>query len=988
MESARLDNIRALFDAAVELPPDARAQFLAEACQGDAALRTKIEALLDCAENGYCVIDRPLITLTDRALAVHADHFPQKHAAPRKIGPYRIMREIGTGSMGTVYEAAQDTLSRTVAVKVLRACLSTASMLRRFEFEAQALGQLNHPYIARVFDTGTTETEDGPQPYIAMELVRGVGLVRFAQERNLSHRQRLELLADVCEAVQHAHQKGIIHRDLKPGNIIVDEDGRPHIVDFGVARAVEVDRRASTAATEMGELLGTLPYMSPEQAGGRPIDIDTRTDIYALGVIGFELLTGRLPHDLEQVSLTDAVMTIADATPPRLGTIDRTLRGDVEVIIAMAIEKDKSRRYQSASAFAADIRSFLSDRPIMARPPSLVYQLGKYARRNKASFTATATALLLLVLGIIGTSFGLVQAVEHRRIAEAQRQLAVERLAQAEAARTDADTAFKLLRRVLTSATPTRQGADVPLTKVVQEASAAFDDNTDESPVAIARIRVTLADTFKSLGEFALAEREIRKALSLLTEHLGPGHPDLLAATFNLAYLRQARGHAEEAAELYESTLETAARTVGPNHRSVLIAKADLAAVYRSTAQYKKADQLFHESIDRLRVSDEIEESIVHSALNNYALLCVDLGRYAEADRLFEQVLEGRERTLGADHPDTLKALGNRGYLYAHTKEYDKAEQIYRRVLDARKRILGKDHAETLSAMANLAVVLQNQARYAEAQALFETVVATRRRMLGDEHPATIGAMQNLNTLLRDQNKYAETEQRSRFILDVRRRRQGPQHPDTLLAMNDLATVCRELGRLDEAESLMLEAVDGARSRLGEQHARTLTLRNNLARLYQMQGRLKEAEELYRHVLDVRSRRLGDAHRNTILSRLNLATLLMEIDRHDEARPMLENCLEHAPDSYPDPHWITGLICSRLGQCLARESRNEEAEHHLIAGYEMLLATLGADHRRTYAAVTAIADFYESTGRPEEAARWHAREKPIDEAPKPATANG
>jgi len=976
MEQNPNDDIRALFDAAVDLPAAERTRFLSGACRGDGLLKAKIEALLDCAEEDYCVIDQPLITITDRTLAIGSDGLTGAAPPLRYVGPYRIVREIGTGSMGSVYEAEQDAVSRTVAVKVLRACLSTASMMRRFEFEAQALGQLNHPYIARVFDAGTTKTEHGPQPYIAMELVRGMPLVRFAEARGLSSRQRLELLADVCDAVQHAHQKGIIHRDLKPGNILVDDDGRPHVVDFGVARAVEADNRSSTTATELGELLGTLPYMSPEQAGGRPDDIDTRTDIYALGVIGFELLTGRLPHDVGQLSLTDAIMTISDQTPPRLGTIDRNLRGDVEVIIAAAVEKEKERRYQSASDLAADLRRFLAYRPIIARPPSLVYQLSKYARRNKASFAATVTAVVLFVLGALGTSFGLFQAIEQRRVADAQRSLAVERLAQAESAQSEAEAISKLFRRVLTSAKPKRMGSDVLLTEVLESASGAIDDDVDTSPLAIARIRATLADTYRSLGKYEPAEREIRQAISLLKDHYGADHPETLAATFNLAYLYDARGDSQEAAKLYESTLETAQRALGPSNRCVLIAKSDLAAVYRSTGQYRHAEQLFLETIDQLRTSDEVERSQVLSATNNLALLYVDLGRLSEAEKLFAEVLDARERDLGPEHPLTLQALGNRAFIHASKNEYEEAERIYVRLLESRRRVMGEDHPETLSAMSNLAVVLQQQCKYGEAQKLHETVIDALGRTQGECHPATIRATQNLLTLLRDQGKYAEAEAGSRFVLETRRRVQGAAHPDTLLAMNDLASVCRELGRPEEAESLMIEAVDGARNSLGEEHPRTLTFANNLARLYQTQGRYAEAERVFQNVLAVRTRVLGDDDRSTIVSQLNLAGLYVDTRRYTEAGPLLESALNHALKAYPESHWIVGLLHRKYGQYLAGISRYADAERELVAGYETLVTSLGTEHHRVREAAATLAEFYGSTGRAQEASAWRTRSAP------------
>ena len=334
-------------------------------------------------------------TVPDRAVSASAALGPE---GAMTFARYRIVRLIGQGGMGAVYEAEQDQPSRTVALKIIKPGISNPKLLRRFEQESEALGRLQHPGIAHIYEAGTADTGFGPQPYFAMELIRGRTLTDYAQTSLLTERARLDIVARIAEAAHHAHQRGLIHRDLKPANILVDETGQPKILDFGVARVTDGDAQA-TNQTEVGQLLGTLAYMSPEQVLGDSLEIDTRTDVYALGVILYELLAGRLPYTIGR--LPETIRAIREEEPARLGAVSRRYRGDVETIVATTLEKDKSRRYGSAGELAADIRRYLRDEPIVARSPSLPYQLQKFARRNRALVAAAAAVFVVLVAGIV-----------------------------------------------------------------------------------------------------------------------------------------------------------------------------------------------------------------------------------------------------------------------------------------------------------------------------------------------------------------------------------------------------------------------------------------------------------------------------------------------------------------------------------------------------------------------------------------------------------
>src|SRR5262245_53307120 len=403
--------VEELFDQALDLDPARRAAFLDEQCQGDADLRAAVEKLLQLdskAQADESLLRSPLAAPRPQALAPPAPRFPA-------IARYRVVRVLGEGGMGTVYEAEQDNPRRTVALKVIRAGLASEILLKRFVREAQILGQLHHPGIARVYDAGVA---DSGQPYFVMELIAGVPLDQYARDHALDARGRLELVARVCDAVQHAHERGVIHRDLKPGNILVESSGQPRVLDFGVARAADVGLTAGGGQTEAGQLIGTLGYMSPEQASADPSAIDARGDVYALGVILYELLAHRLPYGLGGLPLPEAVRLIREQEPLRLGSLDGRLRGDVETIVAKALEKDPARRYATAGELAADIRRHLSHEPIRARPPSALYQLRKFARRHRALVAAVLGIGLALAAGTVVSVLYAVRAGQNARAAD------------------------------------------------------------------------------------------------------------------------------------------------------------------------------------------------------------------------------------------------------------------------------------------------------------------------------------------------------------------------------------------------------------------------------------------------------------------------------------------------------------------------------------------------------------------------------------------
>ncbi len=744
--------------------------------------------------------------------------------------------------MGVVYEAEQEDPRRRVALKVIRQGMVNRRLLSRFRHEAHVLGQLRHPGIAQIHEAGTADAGAGGQPYFAMELVSGRTLIEYADTRGLGTRERLELVARVCDALHHAHQKGVIHRDLKPANILVEEDGQPKILDFGVARATDADIQTVTVQTDVGEIVGTVPYMSPEQASGDPDALDIRSDIYAIGVISFELLAGRLPYNVRGRTIYEAVRVIREEEPSRLSSIDRAFRGDVETIVAKALEKDKSRRYQSAADVAADIRRYLNDEPIDARPASTMYQLGKFARRHKAIAGAAGVVAVVLVLATgLSTVFAIGEAAARRDADKAADTARNEKL-EAERQTAIAQAVNDFLNYDLLSAVdPHRGNRDITMAEALDIAAANIDGRFDDQPVVEAEIRSTIGNTYLSLGRHDLAEPYFRRSLELREAALGARHEDTMTSYNRMGRLMQRMARLDEAAEYYGRCLEMRREVLGNDAVLTISTITNLAGLNRQRGRFKEAMTLYREAVETTERTMEPDAESRLNAMNGLAGAYKDLGRYDDAIPMYEEVLEIRQRN-NSGTPHVPLAQNNFGVTLMRAGRYEAALALFTAAVAGNTELLSERHPTTLACLANLARVYMFLERFEESEDLFDHAIRLNIDVNGDDHRGTLITMTYCAELYTRMRRFGEAESMYLTVNTLAHDRYGERFPSTLAGADGVANVYLFGGRPAEAEAFAREAVAGAQESYGHRAHRTGLYMQTWGRCLAAVDRQAEAE--------------------------------------------------------------------------------------------------------------------------------------------------
>jgi serine/threonine protein kinase/tetratricopeptide (TPR) repeat protein len=737
---------------------------------------------------------------------------------PERIGSYRILQELGEGGMGLVYEAEQvEPVRRRVALKILKPGMDTKEILARFEAERQALAVMEHPNIAKVLDAGATENG---RPYFAMELVHGVRLTHYCDQHRLPIRQRLELFIEVCAAIQHAHQKGVIHRDLKPSNVLVSERGKkatPVVIDFGIAKAISHSLTERTLVTRHGSAIGTPAYMSPEQAEMSGLDVDTRTDVYSLGVMLYELLVGRLPLDPEVIGINafiarlvmrradprrpstefsaagDKMKPIAEQRRANISTVRRALRGDLDWIVLKAMDPERNRRYETVDGLAMDIRRHLNDEAVLARPRSTRYRMAKFVRRNRTVVAMSAVIFVSLVVGAGAAVLGMVRATR------AEGQAARE----AEAAQQVSDFLVGLFE---VSNPSEARGNSVTAREILDVGAKRIANELADQPIVQARLLTTIGTVFRQMGSLDRAQPLLEQALALREEHLGAEHVDVGASLYQLSQLNRVQGNLSSAEPLARRALAVTEQALGPDDPAVALSAMNLAAIYMAQARFSDAEPLFQRAVAIYESAPDPDQASVASSISNLGTFYLRDNRLDEAESQLERALDIRERVLEPDHPSLAANLTNLGALYWTKGRYTDAESVYERARVIFEKTLDPEHPRMASILNNLGETYLALERYDEAEPLLIRALTIKEKRYDPNHPSIATTVVALADLHRAQRRYGLAESEYQRALSIREEAMGTNATLVAETLEGLARMLREAGRASESEPVEARA--------------------------------------------------------------------------------------------------------------------------------------------------------------------------------------
>jgi len=941
-----------LAEAAARTDPTERAAYLAEACGEDRELRAEVERLLAAHENAGDFLETPvrpapesLAEAGSEKTQVLSDSDIPLEGAGAMIGRYKLLEEIGEGGFGVVYMAEQVApVQRQVALKIVKAGMDTREVVARFEAERQALALMDHPSIARVFDGGVTQAG---RPYFVMELVRGIPITEFCDQRSLSTAERLKLFIQVCHAVQHAHQKGIIHRDLKPTNILVtliDGEPVPKVIDFGVAKALGQKLTDKTLFTGFLKMVGTPAYMSPEQADLSGADIDTRADIYALGVLLYELLTGVTPFDgetLRNAALDEIRRMIRDTEPPKpstrlhtLGerltevakhrqtepaTLNRLVRGDLDWIVMKCLEKDRGRRYDTANNLADDIERHLDHQPVSASPPGAGYRLSKFVRRHRMGVALGASVAVALVGGL---AFALVGFAEARR--ERDRALRAEQQAETEAARSGQVAQF--VKDMLKGVDPAvAQGQDTAMLKgILDQTAERLSGELAGQPEVEADLRDTLGTVYSGLSEYGRAAAMLERALALRREIHGSNHVQVARALHHLADVYRFQTRDREAEAGLREALAMRRNLLGNEHAEVAASLHTLADLLRREGTTRK-----------------------------------------EAEQMHREALALRRKLLGNEHLDVAQSLSGLGILLRNAPgKQAEAESCLREALTIRRKKLGNDHPEVAATLRNIGYLLKdNPARRAEGEALLREALAIQRKVLG-EHRDTAMTLHFLASMVKDPD---EAERLHREALAMRRKVLRPGHGDTASSVERLADVLAKKGSLAEAVALCREEAARVKSSSaggGDSDEAALRLAGQmmkLGKLLRRDGKRSEAEAAFREALALHRNARGNEHPDVADSLVYVAMILVEQGKPAEAEAPAREAVNILKTNKSDGPLDQAL--RQLGRSLIARGNLQEAEAVIREGLAVRRRTRGNDHPDNASALVELAGVLRREGK-------------------------
>ncbi len=752
--------------------------------------------------------------------------------------------------MGVVYHAHQvKPIRRDVALKVIKPGMDSQQVIARFESERQALAMMDHANIARVFDAGTSEAG---RLYFAMELVDGLPITKYCDSKGLTVQERIELFIPVCQAIQHAHQKGIIHRDIKPSNVLVKQEQRQplvKVIDFGLAKAVGIQLSGQTMLTNFGTVVGTVNYMSPEQADMGRQDIDTRSDVYSLGALLYQVLSGTSPLDLvrtKSLGYLEILRLIReeDPEPPsqrllrsanlaehaerRKTNPERLLKQvsrELDWIVMKALEKDRTRRYETVNGIVRDLQRYLAGDPVDVGPPSAAYRMGKFIRKNRLLLATAAIFALLLAAGVVVSVWLALKASRAEQEAMAVNAFLRDDLLAQSSASTQLLSGNKV-------------DPDLKLRTALDRAALRIEGKFVTQPNVDASIRLTLGMTYLDLGLYAEAQRHLERVFELRRNILGENNPETLFSMDLLANSLERQGKFSAAEPLYVKALEVHRRVLGERHPATLRSMRGLGAVFFGQGKYAQSEKLQAQvlEINRKLLGEEHAETAV--SMGNLAALYHVRGKLEEAEPLYGRARDVLFRLLGEEHPQSLKVMTNLAELWGNQGKYGKSEQLYSRTLEVQRRVLGESHRSTLYTMNSLAEAFEKQDKFSQAFELYSAALASERRVFGEEHPFTLTSMNGLAEIHLGEHRFSQADALFNKVLEVRRRKLGAEHPATLSTMLSLGRLYTEQGKYAEAELLLTKVVETRKRVNGPQEKLTL---NAIASLDDLRTRQEKA---------------------------------------------------------------------------------------------------------------------------------------------------
>jgi serine/threonine protein kinase len=927
-----------VFTEALQLPTEERVLFLDHACAQDQGLRRRMEALLKSSDRiGTFLEEPPAGEIIEGRAKIAAGEKPGD-----RVDRYKLLEEIGEGGCGVVFVAEQEApVHRRVALKVVKPGMDTKSVIARFEAERQALALMDHPNIAHVFDAGATGSG---RPYFVMELVDGVKITDYCDQRSLGLEERLKLFVQVCDAIQHAHQKGIIHRDIKPSNILVTTgaDGKPapKVIDFGISKATTGQQLTDKTLFTAGEmLLGTPAYMSPEQAALAHTEVDTRTDIYSLGVLLYELLTGTTPfdaHELLKAGLDEVRRVIRDDEPVRPSTrlstmtvkdtaevsqhrqaepraLIREVRGDLDWIVMMALEKDRARRYKTANGLALDIQRFLADEPVSARPPSNFYKLQKTMLRNKLLFSGIGVIALLLVVGLIIVSAALAKERRSRR--------------DAETASFKSQQVTRFLEEMLQGVAPSAAlGQDTKMLRGILERTSASIGEMTNQPAVQAELQNLIGTLYRGIGNKSRAEEMLRSALALRRKLFGSEDPRVAESLNDLGLDLQAESKASEAERVLAEALAIRQRRFGRMNGATATSLNDLSAVYRDERRLAEAEALAREALGiRRRLFGETNLDVADS-LRNLSIILGTQGKWAESEATARKVLAMQRELRGPEDPWVASTLNDVAWAASGQGKLEEAETLLRQALAIRRKVLPEEHPDVAKSLQLVGDSMRKRGNLNEAYSVLSVALSIQDKLLGEDDPVSIDTLHTLGLTLGAEGNWSEAETMHRKVLTLWRKREGNENEHTLNAMSDLGLALENEHKWPEAETLGREALQLSRKLLGAEDPHTLYIMHRLGLTFQEEGKWADAESVHRQALALWRKRSGNEDVQTLYAMRNLAATLEGEGKWSEAEAVHHEALDlwRTKAGADDPQTLYAL--RNLAETLEGEGKLSEVE--------------------------------------------------------------